>query len=280
MAVKIYKPTSPGRLKSSVAYFSILTKKRPEKSLIAIKKKKSGRNNQGKITTRHRGGGTRRYYRIIDFARRNYDVSGTVLALEYDPNRSARIALVEYTDKTKAYIPAPVDLHIGDTVISSQSRQDIAPGNRLCLKDIPVGAQIHCLEMHPGRRAQIVRSAGTAAQLMAIDGDSAHVRLPSGEVRLFSASCMATVGQVGNLDHKHVRLGKAGRRRNLGWRPSVRGKAMNPVDHPHGGGEGNQPIGLNGPKTPKGRPALGARTRKKKKYSNHLILKRRGKKKR
>ena len=280
MAVKVYKPTSPGRRKSSVADFSNLTKKRPEKSLIVMKKKKGGRNNQGKITTRHRGGGTRRYYRVVDFARRNYDISGTVRALEYDPNRSARIALVEYTDGAKAYILAPVDLAVGDTVISSQSRQDIVPGNRLCLKDIPVGTQVHTLEISPGRRGQIVRSAGTSAQLMALDGDNAHVRLPSGEVRLFSARCMATIGQVGNLDHQHIRWGKAGRRRHLGWRPSVRGKAMNPVDHPHGGGEGNQPIGLKGPKTPSGRPALGARTRKKQKYSNRFILKRRGKKKR
>lgn len=280
MAVKIYKPTSPGRRKSSVADFSDLTKKRPEKSLIVIKKKTGGRNNQGKITTRHRGGGEKRYYRIIDFARKNYDAPSKVIALEYDPNRSARIALLQYGDGTKGYIIAPADLHVGDTILSSQNKQDIVPGNRLCLKDIPVGTQIHALEITPGRGAQIIRSAGSAAQLMALDGDSAHVRLPSGEVRLFRAACMATVGQVGNPDHKLVRFGKAGRRRHLGWRPTVRGKAMNPVDHPHGGGEGSHPIGMKGPKTPQGRPALGLRTRKKKKYSNRLILKRRSKKKR
>lgn len=280
MAVKIYKPTSPGRRKSSVSDFRDLTRKEPEKSLIVIKKKKGGRNNQGKITTRHRGGGTKRYYRIVDFARRKLDMPATVVALEYDPNRSARIALIQYTDGVKSYIIAPVDLHVGDTIVSSQGKQDVIPGNRLCLVHIPVGTQIHALEIRPGRGAQMIRSAGVAAQLMAIDGDMAHVRLPSGEVRLFRATCMATVGQVGNPDHQNVRLGKAGRRRHLGWRPSVRGKAMNPVDHPHGGGEGNQPIGLKGPKTPSGKPALGLRTRKKKKYSNALILKRRSKKRR
>jgi len=275
MAVKVYKPTSPGRRKSSVADFRGLTDKQPEKSLIVMKKKTGGRNNQGKITTRHRGGGVRRYYRVIDFKRKKYDMPATVLSLEYDPNRSARIALLQYEDGEKAYIIAPLELVVGSTIIASQSKQDIQPGNRLCLKDIPVGTLIHGLEITPGRGAQMVRSAGNAAQLMALDGDKAHVRLPSSEVRLFNSICMATIGQIGNTDHKHVRLGKAGRRRHLGWRPSVRGKAMNPVDHPHGGGEGNQPIGLKNPKTPQGKPALGLRTRKKKKYSNHLILKRR-----
>ncbi|MBI4252931.1 50S ribosomal protein L2 [Candidatus Uhrbacteria bacterium] len=278
MAVKIYKPTSPGRRKSSVGDFSMLTKKRPERSLIVIKKKTGGRNNQGKITTRHRGGGTKRYYRIIDFARRTHDVPARVISLEYDPNRSANIALIEYEGGVRSYIIAPQDLNVGDTIVSSQKKQDIVPGNRLCLNNIPVGTFIHALEITPGRGAQMIRSAGVFAQLMAIDGDTAHVRLPSGEVRLFRVSCMATIGQVGNSDHQHIRLGKAGRRRHLGWRPSVRGKAMNPVDHPHGGGEGNQPIGMKGPKTPSGRPALGLRTRKKKKYSNSLILKRRSKK--
>lgn len=278
MAVKIYKPTSPGRRKSSVGDFRMLTKKRPERSLIVIKKKTGGRNNQGKITTRHRGGGTKRYYRIIDFARRTHDVPARVLSLEYDPNRSAHIALIEDESGTRSYIIAPQDLNVGDTIVSSQKKQDIVPGNRLCLSNIPVGTLIHALEITPGRGAQMIRSAGVAAQLMAIDGDMAHVKLPSGEVRLFRVSCMATIGQVGNTDHQHIRWGKAGRRRHLGWRPSVRGKAMNPVDHPHGGGEGNQPIGMKGPKTPSGRPALGLRTRKKKKYSNRLILKRRSKK--
>lgn len=277
MAVRIYKPTSPGRRKSSVADFSCLTRKEPEKSLIVMKKKKGGRNNQGKITTRHRGGGARRYYRIIDFKRKKFDVPAKVEAIEYDPNRSARIALLQYEDGEKIYIIAPLELSVGDIVIASQTKQDIQPGNRLCLKDIPVGTPIHGLEITPGRGAQLVRSAGNAAQLMALDEDKAHVRLPSGEVRLFRSICMATIGQVSNTDHKHIRWGKAGRKRLLGWRPSVRGKAMNPVDHPHGGGEGNQPIGLKGPKTPQGKPALGLRTRKKKKYSNHLILKRRNK---
>lgn len=278
MAVKIYKPTSPGRRKSSVSDFRDLTKKEPEKSLIVVKKSTGGRNNQGKITTRHRGGGVKRYYRIVDFKRTQFDMPAKVTALEYDPNRSARIALIEYTDEKKAYILAPIDLHVGDTVISSQQKIDIMPGNRLCLKNIPVGTMIHGLEITPGRGAQLVRSAGNTAQLMALDGEVAHVKLPSGEIRLFRANCMATIGQVGNIDHQNVRLGKAGRRRLLGWRPSVRGKAMNPVDHPHGGGEGNQPIGLSGPKTPQGKPALGLRTRKKKKYSNNVILKRRYKK--
>lgn len=280
MAIKIYKPTSPGRRKSSVADFRELTRKRPEKSLIIFKKKRAGRNNQGKITTRHRGGGAKRYYRVIDFSRKKFDVPASVIALEYDPNRSSRIALLQYQDGTKTYIIAPLDVRVGDAIISSQGKQDIIPGNRLCLKNIPIGTLVHALEITPGRGAQIIRSAGAAAQLMALDGVLAHVRLPSGEVRLFRSACMATVGQVGNPDHKNIRLGKAGRRRHLGWRPSVRGKAMNPVDHPHGGGEGNQPIGLSGPKTPQGRPALGLRTRKKKKYSNALILKRRAKKRR
>lgn len=278
MAVRIYKPTSPGRRKSSVSDFRDLTKKEPEKSLIAIKKSTGGRNNQGKITTRHRGGGVKRYYRLVDFKRTQFDAPAKVTALEYDPNRTARISLLEYTDGSKAYIIAPLGLAVGDTIMSSQQKIDIIPGNRLCLKHIPVGTMIHALEITPGRGAQLVRSAGNTAQLMALDGEVAHVKLPSGEIRLFRATCMATIGQIGNIDHQHVRLGKAGRRRLLGWRPSVRGKAMNPVDHPHGGGEGNQPIGLSGPKTPQGRPALGLRTRKKKKYSNKVILKRRYKK--
>lgn len=277
MAVKIYKPTSPGRRKSSVADFSDLSTKRPEKSLIVIKKKTGGRNNQGKITTRHRGGGVKRFYRIIDFKRYRFDAPATVVALEYDPSRTARIALLRYEDGEKIYIIAPIDVHAGDVLMSSQGKIDIQPGNRLCLNNIPVGTTIHALEIKPGRGAQMIRSAGNAAQLMALDGALAHVRLPSGEIRLFPSTCMATIGQVGNPDHRHVRWGKAGRRRHQGWRPSVRGKAMNPVDHPHGGGEGSHPIGLKGPKTPQGRPALGARTRKKKKYSNALILKRRTK---
>lgn len=273
MAVRIYKPTSPGRRISSVADFSDITKHRPEKSLIEIKKSKAGRNNQGKITVRHRGGGVKRYYRIIDFKRNTYDNPARVSAIEYDPNRSARIALLEYENGMKTYILAPAGLSVGDSIIASQSKIDIKAGNRLPLEHIPIGTLVHALELEPGRGAQLIRAAGTAASLMALDGPVAHVKLPSGEVRMFSVRCMATVGQVGNIDHQNIRWGKAGRMRLKGWRPTVRGKAMNPVDHPHGGGEGNQPIGLTGPKTPQGRPALGVRTRKRKKISDRFILK-------
>lgn len=278
MAVRIYKPTSPGRRKSSVADFSDITKHRPEKSLIEIKKSRAGRNNQGKITVRHRGGGVKRYYRIIDFKRRLLDAPATVIAIEYDPNRSARIALLQQEDGVKSYVLAPLGLSVGDRILSSKSKIDIKVGNRLPLEYIPVGTLVHALELAPGRGAQLIRAAGTAASLMALDSGMAHVKLPSGEIRKFSAGCMATIGQVGNIDHQNIRWGKAGRMRLKGWRPSVRGKAMNPVDHPHGGGEGNQPIGLTGPKTPQGRPALGVRTRKSKKASNVFILKSRRKK--
>lgn len=275
MAVKVYKPTSPGRRKSSVADFSDLTKKKPEKSLIVIKKKNSGRNNQGKITVRHRGGGVKRYLRIVDFKRTNFDVPGEVTALEYDPNRSARLALLEYPDGSKAYIIAPLELKIGEEILSSQKQAEVKVGNRLLLQHIPAGIMVHALEFRPGQGGKLIRSAGIGARLMSIEGDTAQVKLPSGEIRIFSAKCMATIGQIGNPDHRHVRWGKAGRLRYKGWRPSVRGKAMNPVDHPHGGGEGNQPIGLKNPKTPAGRPALGLRTRKKAKASNKFIIKRR-----
>ncbi len=278
MAVRIYKPTSPGRRKSSVADFSVITKHRPEKSLIEIKKQRAGRNNQGKITVRHRGGGVKRYYRIIDFKRLRYDAPSQVIAIEYDPNRSARIALLQYEDDTKTYILAPQGLSVGDTILSSQSKIDIKVGNRLQLSHIPVGTLVHALELVPHRGAQLIRAAGTAASLMALDAGMAHIKLPSGEIRMFSQQCMATIGQVGNIDHQNIRWGKAGRMRLRGWRPSVRRKAMNPVDHPHGGGEGNQPIGLTGPKTPQGRRALGVRTRKAKKASNRFILKSRRKK--
>ncbi|MEK7649284.1 MAG: 50S ribosomal protein L2 [Patescibacteria group bacterium] len=278
MAVRIYKPTSPGRRKSSVSDFSDITKYRPEKSLIEIKKQKAGRNNQGKITVRHRGGGTKRYYRIIDFKRLRFDQFAKVIAIEYDPNRSARIALLQYDDGSKTYILVPQGLSVGDIILSSQSKVDIKVGNRLPLAHVPVGTLVHALELVPRRGAQLIRAAGTAASLMALDAGMAHVKLPSGEVRMFDQQCMATIGQVGNIDHQNIRWGKAGRMRLKGWRPSVRGKAMNPVDHPHGGGEGNQPIGLPHPKTPQGRPALGVRTRKRKKASNSLILKSRRKK--
>lgn len=273
MAVRIHKPTSPGRRKSSVADFSDITKHRPEKALIEIKKGQAGRNNQGKITVRHRGGGVKRYYRIVDFKRRSLDVPATVAAIEYDPNRSARIALLQYTDGVKTYILAPLGLKVGDQIVASKSKVDIKVGNRLSLEHIPVGTLVHALELVPGKGAQLIRAAGTAASLMALDAGMAHVKLPSGEIRMFSDKCMATIGQVGNVDHQNIRWGKAGRMRLRGWRPSVRGKAMNPVDHPHGGGEGNQPIGLTRPKTPQGRAALGVRTRKSKKASNVFILK-------
>ena len=275
MGIRIYKPTSPGRRKSSVSDFAEITRSEPEKSLIVIKKRKAGRNNQGKITVRHRGGGTKRYYRIIDFKRKKYDMPAVVQSIEYDPNRSARIALLEYADKEKAYMIAPIGLTVGEAVISSLTSAEIKSGNRLPLSVIPVGQMIHAIELSPGQGAQLVRSAGMSAQLMAVEGATAQVKLPSGEVRIFSNKCMATIGQVGNQDNRHIRWGKAGRRRLLGWRPSVRGKAMNPVDHPHGGGEGNQPIGLKSPKTAQGKRALGVRTRKKKKASNKFIVKRR-----
>lgn len=278
MAVKIYKPTSPGRRKSSVADFSELTKKEPEKSLIVMKKWTAGRNNQGKITVRHRGGGVKRYLRVVDFKRTRYDMPARVTALEYDPNRSARLALLQYADGTKTYILAPLDLKVGEELVSSQTGAEIKVGNRLPLSLIPVGMIVHSLELRPGQGGKLIRSAGLGARLMAIETDTAHLKLPSGEIRLFSGKCMATIGQVGNADHRHIRWGKAGRMRMKGWRPSVRGKAMNPVDHPHGGGEGNQPIGMRHPKTPQGKPALGIRTRKSKKYSSKYILKRRTKK--
>jgi len=275
MPIRVYNPTSPARRKSSVADFSDLTKKEPEKKLREIRKRRGGRNNQGKITVRHRGGGAKRFYRIVDFKRTQFDVPAQVTAIEYDPNRSARIALLRYENGAGAYIIAPVDLRVGDSVLSSQGKIDIKSGNRLCLEHIPTGMMVHAIEMQPGRGAQVVRSAGLGAQVLAFEDGFAHLRLPSGEVRKFSGRCMATIGAVGNPDHQNIRWGKAGRMRLRGWKPSVRGKAMNPVDHPHGGGEGNQPVGLRHPKTPQGKPALGVLTRKKKKASNKFILKRR-----
>lgn len=277
MGVKLYKPTSPSRRFSSIDDRSDITKHKPEKSLITIIKKHAGRNNQGKITVRHRGGGVKRFYRQIDFKRNRYDETARVTAIEYDPNRSARIALLEYADGMKSYIVAPRGLVVNDVIVSSRQKVDIKYGNRLTLAYIPSGSSIHNIEIVPGRGGQMVRSAGNAAQLMSVEGEHALVRLPSGEIRRFSKECMATLGEVGNPDHQHVRLGKAGRRRRMGWRPSVRGKAMNPVDHPHGGGEGNQPIGLRHPKTPQGRVALGAKTRRQKKYSDRFIIKHRKK---
>ncbi len=276
MAVKIFRPTSPGRRGATGPTFEEITKSRPEKSLTRPLKKRAGRNSQGRITVRHRGGGAKRNYRVIDFKRNKIGVPGTVKAIEYDPNRSARIALIFYADGDKRYILAPVGLNVGD-VIKSGEDADIKPGNALPMSQIPSGTMIHNIEMQPGRGGQLVRSAGIAAQLQALEGKYALIRLPSGEVRRINSICIATIGQVGNVDHQGIKLGKAGRKRWLGWRPTVRGSAMNPNDHPHGGGEGRSPIGMPGPKTPWGKPALGYRTRKPK-ASDKMIVKRRGSK--
>ena len=277
MAIKIYKPTTPGRRKASIVTYSELTKKRPEKKLIVKKRRMSGRNNRGKITVRHRGGGHKRFYRIIDSKRDRYNEPAKVLSLEYDPNRTSWITLIQYDDGEKSYILAPLGLKTGDTVVSSKDKVEINIGNRLPLAKIPVGVTIHDLELYPRTKGTIVRSAGSGAIVQSIEGTSAQVKMPSGEVRLFSKDCMATIGQVSNVDHENQRLGKAGRMRWRGIRPTVTGKSMNPVDHPHGGGEGHSPIGLKHPKTPWGKPALGVRTRKKGKASDKYIVKRRKK---
>ena len=275
MALKIYRPTSPGRRGMSGSTFEEITKDKPEKSLLLPLKKKAGRNSQGRITVRHRGSGAKRRLRILDFKRDKVDVPGRVAALEYDPNRSANIALIHYADGEKRYILAPLGLSVGDT-IKSGSNAEVKPGNTLPLKLIPTGTLIHNIELETGRGGQLVRSAGGAAQLMVKEGGYALVRLPSSEVRRIHGNCLATIGQVGNVDHQGISLGKAGRKRWLGWRPTVRGSAMSPRDHPHGGGEGRSPIGLPGPKTPWGKPALGYKTRKSK-ASDKMIIKRRGK---
>ncbi|WP_031517210.1 50S ribosomal protein L2 [Desulfofalx alkaliphila] len=275
MAIKKYKPTSPGRRFVTVSTFDEITKSEPEKSLLAPLSKKAGRNSQGRITVRHRGGGHKRMYRIIDFKRDKDGVPAKVAAIEYDPNRSARIALLHYADGEKRYIIAPIGLTVG-SVVESGPDADIKVGNALPLANIPVGTMIHNIELHPGHGGQLVRSAGATAQLMAKEGKYATIRMPSGEMRMILQTCRATVGQVGNLDHENITIGKAGRQRWLGKRPSVRGVVMNPADHPHGGGEGRSPIGRN-PVTPWGKPALGARTRKKNKTSDMLIVKRRKK---
>ncbi len=274
MGIKKYNPTSPARRNMTVSTFEEITKTEPEKSLVEILKSKAGRNNYGKITVRHQGGGHKRKYRIIDFKRDKVDVPATVSAIEYDPNRSANIALVTYADGEKRYIIAPNGLKVGDSVISSASA-DIKVGNTLPLKNIPVGTIIHNIELKAGKGAQLVRSAGNSAQLMAKEGDYAQVRLPSSEVRMIRIECKATIGQVGNIDHENISMGSAGRNRHLGWRPTVRGSVMNPVDHPHGGGEGRSPIGRPGPVTPWGKPTLGYKTRNKKKSSSKFIVKRR-----
>ena len=275
MALKVYRPTSPGRRGMSSSSFEEITKDKPEKSLLLPLKKRGGRNNQGRLTVRHRGGGVKRRLRIIDFKRDKAGVPGRVAAIEYDPNRSARIALIYYVDGEKRYILAPTELGVGD-IIKSGSDAEVKVGNALPLKLIPTGSPIHNIELERGRGGQLVRSAGAAAQLMVKEGEYALVRLPSGEMRRIRGDCMATIGQIGNVDHQNIKLGKAGRNRLLGRRPTVRGSAMSPRDHPHGGGEGRSPIGLPGPKTPWGKPALGYRTRKPK-ASDKMIVKRRGK---
>ena len=275
MALKVYKPTSPGRRGMSGSTFEEITKSKPEKSLVKPLKKRGGRNNQGRTTVRHRGGGAKRRLRVIDFKRDKIGVPGRVKAIEYDPNRSANIALIYYADGEKSYILAPLGLSVGDSV-KSGSEAEIKPGNTLPLSLMPSGTVVHNIEMEKGRGGQMVRSAGAAAQLMAKEGKYVLVRLPSGEMRRIRSDCMATVGQLGNIDRRSIKLGKAGRKRWLGWRPTVRGSAMTPRDHPHGGGEGRSPIGLPGPKTPWGKPALGYKTRKPK-ASDRLIVKRRGK---
>ncbi len=269
-----YKPTTPGRRGMSVTDYSGLSKVAPEKSLLAPLSHKSGRNSYGRITVRHRGGGNRRKYRIIDFKRQKADMPATVLTLEYDPNRSAFIALVQYEDGEKRYIIAPHGLKVGDVVVSGAAA-DIKPGNALPLQNIPVGTFVHNVELYPGKGAQLARAAGNMAQLMAKENGMALLRLPSGELRNVSLNCMATVGQVSNIDHENMKIGKAGRKRHMGWRPTVRGSVMNPNDHPHGGGEGKSPIGRPGPVTPWGKPALGYKTRKHHNRSDKFIVRRR-----
>lgn len=274
MPIKNYKPTTPARRNMSVPTFEELSKVDPEKSLLAPLKKNSGRNSYGRITVRHRGGGNRTKYRVIDFKRDRQGEAATVLTVEYDPNRTGYIALVQYEDGEKRYILAPLGLRPGDKV-ESGAGADIRPGNTLQLQDIPVGTFVHNIELYPGKGGQIARAAGNMAQLMAKENGYALIRLPSGELRNFQLNCMATVGQVGNIDHENVKYGKAGRKRHMGWRPTVRGSVMNPCDHPHGGGEGKSPIGRPGPVTPWGKPTLGYKTRKHSLPSNKFIVKRR-----
>ena len=274
MAIKTYKPTTNGRRGMTTLANSEITTSTPEKSLVVSKTKTGGRNNQGRMTVRHIGGGAKQKYRIIDFKRDKVGVTGKVATIEYDPNRSANIALIQYEDGTKSYILAPKGLTDGDKVVSGETT-DIKPGNCLPISNIPVGTLIHNIELNPGQGAKLVRVAGQSAQLMAKEGKYAHVRLPSGEMRLILAKCRATIGVVGNADHENVKLGKAGKTRHLGIRPTVRGSVMNPVDHPHGGGEGRAPVGHSGPMTPWGKPALGYKTRNKKNRTNKFIVKRR-----
>lgn len=273
MAIKIYKPVTPG-LRGMTGYtFEEITKTVPERSLLVVRKKHSGRNNQGRVTVRHQGGGNRRFIRMVDFKRNKLNVPAKVVAIEYDPNRTARLALLVYADGEKRYILSPVGLKVGDTVVAGAG-VDIRPGNSLPISNIPVGTMIHNIELYPGRGGQLVRSAGAAAQLLAKEGDFAQIRLPSGEVRLVRQVCYATIGQVGNLDHGNIKLGKAGRKRHMGIRPAVRGTAMSPRDHPHGGGEGRQPVGMPGPKSPWGKPTRGYKTRRNKTTDKYIVRRR------
>lgn len=273
MGIRVYKPTSPGRRGMSVLTFDDLTKTRPERSLVEPLPRQSGRNNRGKVTVRHRGGGHKRLYRIIDFKRDKFGVPARVVSIEYDPNRSARIALLVYTDGAKRYILAPLGLHVGDSVQSGPNAE-IRVGNALPLHRIPLGTVVHNIELQPGRGGQMARAAGTSAQLMAREGDYATLRLPSGEMRKVNVNCLATIGQVGNTDHSNITIGKAGRKRWMGRRPEVRGVAMDPSAHPHGGGEGRSPIGMPGPKTPWGKPTLGYKTRRNKATDKYIVRRR------
>lgn len=276
MAVKIYKPITPG-LRGMTGYtFEEITKDKPERSLVVFRKNYAGRNAAGRVTVRHRGGGHRRFIRIIDLKRNKLNIPAKVNAIEYDPNRSARIALLFYADGEKRYILAPIGLKVGDTVVSG-TNAEIRTGNAMPISSIPVGTTIHNIEMKPGKGGQMVRAAGTSAQLLAKEGDYAQIRLPSGEVRMILQTCYATIGQLGNLDHSNIKLGKAGRKRHLGIRPTVRGTAMSPRDHPHGGGEGRQPVGMPGPKTPWGKPALGYKTRRNQKSDKYIVRRRNSK---
>ena len=280
MGLKKVKPTTPGRRKATFDDFFDITKKKPEKRLIKIKKRSGGRNAQGKITVRHRGGGAKRYVRIIDFKRDKYEVPARVASIEYDPNRGARVALLNYVDGEKRYIISPIGLKVDDKIISSKKNIEIKKGNAMPVKYIPAGVMIYNVEIEPGKGGRIARGAGNSVQVMGIEGRHAQIKMPSGEIRLIKKECLCTVGQASNPDKRHMKLGSAGRKRHLGIRPTVRGSAMNPVDHPHGGGEGNQPIGLKHPKTPWGKPALGVKTRKKGKFSDKFIIQRRKKKRR
>lgn len=273
MAVKKYKPVTPGMRDMTGHTFEEITKSTPERSLIVVKTNRGGRNAQGRVTVRHRGGGARRYVRIVDFKREKHGIPARVAAVEYDPNRTARLALLFYADGEKRYILAPLDMKVGDTVMSGPNAE-IRPGNALPISNIPIGTMIHNIEMKEGKGGQMVRTAGGAAQLLAKEGDFAQIRMPSGEVRLIHQVCYATIGQLGNLDHSNVKLGKAGRKRHMGIRPTVRGTAMSPRDHPHGGGEGRQPVGLPGPKSPWGKPTLGKKTRRNKKSDQYIVRRR------